>query len=94
MVRDSFRRKIDIALKYHGWKCSTDEGALMLLELMVKKQNGCYNSYTEGGFLDSMKVLTKANKPNKLGREFMMHMLYASSNKRPPAFKMMLNHRN
>lgn len=93
-MRDSFKRKVDIALKYHGWKCTTEEGLLMLLELMVKKQNGCYNSYTEGGFLDSMKVLTKKNKPNKLGREFMMYMLYASSNKRAPAFYMMREHRN
>ncbi len=89
-----FRSSISSALKHHGWKCNTDEGMLMLLELMVKKINGCYNSYTESGFLNSMKVLRKDNQPNELGKKFMMHMLYASSNRKPPSFELMEKYRS
>ena len=64
-----FRSSISSALKLHGWKCDVDEGMLMLLELMVKTINGCYNSYTEGGFLRSMKVLRKDDQPNALRKE-------------------------
>ncbi|WFS86279.1 hypothetical protein vBVhaSMAG7_062 [Vibrio phage vB_VhaS_MAG7] len=92
-MRDSFERKIQKALGEWGWKRNTEEGMIMLLELMVKTQRGCYNSHTETGFLNSMKVMTKSGFPNKLGREFMMYMLYESSNQRPPAFKMMQNYR-
>lgn len=93
-MRDSFERKVQIALDEWGWKKNPQEGMIMLIELMVKTQHGCYNSHTEAGFLDSMRVMTKARTPNKLGREFMMHMLYASSSQRPPAFKMMEEYRN
>ena len=93
-MRDSFNRKVGSALVEWNWKCDTDEGKLMLLELMVKVQNGCYISYTEDGFLNSMKVMTKSDKPNKLGREFMMHMISSSCNKRPIAFGLMEQYRN
>ncbi|AUR96476.1 hypothetical protein NVP1225O_24 [Vibrio phage 1.225.O._10N.261.48.B7] len=93
-MRDSFERKVGVALAEWGWKKDVEEGMIMLLELMVKTQRGCYNSHTETGFLNSMKVMTKSGFPNKLGREFMMHMLYASSNQRPPAFKLMEKHRS
>lgn len=93
-MRDSFERKIEIALAEWGWKREVGAGMIMLLELMVKTQRGCYNSHTETGFLSSMKVMTKSGFPNKLGREFMMHMLYASSNERPPAYQLMKQHRS
>ncbi len=93
-MRDSFERKVEIALTDWGWKKDVGEGMIMLLELMVKTQRGCYNSHTETGFLNSMKVMTKAKTPNKLGREFMMYMLYASSNKRPPAYELMKKNRS
>lgn len=93
-MRSSFENKIGIALADWNWKCDVEEGKLMLLEFMVKVQNGCYISYTENGFLDSMKVMTKSDKPNKLGREFMMHMISSSSNQRPVAFNLMEKYRS
>mgnify|MGYP000285569403 CR=1 FL=1 len=85
--------RIEEALKEWNWKCSVDEGKLMLLELTVKRQNRSYNSHTEEGFLNSMKVMNKSNTPNKLGKWFMMHMLYECSNQRPLAYYLMGNHR-
>lgn len=89
-----FDIQVEEALKEWNWKCSVEEGKLMLLELMVKRQNGSYNSCTEEGFLNSMKVMNKSNTPNMLGKWFMMHMLYESSNQRPLAYRLIKEHRS
>lgn len=93
-MNTNFRLKVRKSLNEWNWKIDTDEGELLLLELMAKVSNGCYVSYTEGGFLDSMKVMTKSKKPNSLGRAFMMHMISSSSNMRPPAYSLMEKYRN
>lgn len=89
-----FEIKTRTALNEWGWDIETEEGLLLLLELMVKVQNGYYISYTELGFLESMNVLTKAKVPNSKGKTFMCHMLSASCNHRPPAFELMEKYRS
>lgn len=73
---------------------SVGEGRLMLLELLSKAGAGCYNSHTEEAFLSWCMVLKKDRTPNKRGRDFIMEMVYASSNKRPRCFNLMKYHRN
>lgn len=90
---ETFKQEIERNLKVDDWKVDKDEGALMLLELMVKRQNGSYNSHTEERFLNSMKVLSKNNTPTKLGKQFMMKMLYNHSNLRPLSFEAMSKYR-
>ena len=88
-----FREKINSSLNKWRWSCDTEEGMLILLELMVKVQNGYYISHTENGFLSEMKVMTKGKTPNSKGKSFMCHMIYTSSNDRPPCFEMMSKYR-
>lgn len=89
-----FKSKVRAALDKWKWKCDAEEGMLMLLELMVKVQNGHYVSHTESGFLSEMKVMTKSKHPNSTGKKFMCYMIYASSNNRPPSFSMMSKYRD
>lgn len=73
---------------------SVGEGRLMLLELLVKAGAGSYNSHTEERFLSWCLMLKKDRTPNKRGREFIVSMVYASSNKRPTCFNLMKCHRS
>jgi hypothetical protein len=73
--------------------CSSAEGRLHLMELIVKAGAGYYNSHTEEGFLNSFGLMKKDRTPNKKGREFLMRMIYASSCKRPQCHALMTEFR-
>lgn len=73
---------------------TVDEGLLMLLELICKAAAGYRNSHTEELFLSWCLMLKKDRTPNKRGRDFIMSMVYSSSNKKPFCFQLMQNHRN
>ena len=90
---DKFKVRVKDALAINGWKLNEDEGILMLLELMVKRQNGYYSSYTENNFLDAMKVMRKDNFPNTVGRDFMVYMIYKHSNLKAPIYSMIDKYR-
>lgn len=72
-----------------GFTQSAEEGRLMIVELSSKAGAGYMNSHTEELFLNSFYILKKDRTLNKLGRKFMMHMLYEHSNLRPRAFNAM-----
>ncbi|MEL7309552.1 MAG: hypothetical protein AAGK05_17995 [Pseudomonadota bacterium] len=93
-MNNEFKSKVRAALDKWRWRCDAEEGMLMLLELMVKVQNGYYISHTESGFLSEMNVMTKSKTPNSMGKSFMCYMIYASSNNRPPSFDMMREYRD
>lgn len=76
---------VEHALRRDDWKMPVDAGYLMLLELLVKKSAGYHISYTEGRFLAMFKLRNKDGQPNKVGREFIMRMCYASSNNKSQA---------
>lgn len=81
VVSDSL---IEDALREYGWKCSVGQGRLMLLELLAKTGAGYYISYTEGGFLSRFGMLRLKNGGlSKLGRKFLMEMVYMHSNRKP-----------
>lgn len=73
---------------------TVEEGYLMLLELISKAGAGYRNSHTEELFLSWCLMLKKDRTPNKRGRDFIMSMVYASSNKKPFCFELMKSHRN
>jgi len=87
-----------IAVKHYldkfGWKKTTDEGILMLLELISKAGAGYYNSHTEELFMNSFGLLTKNRMPNRKGMIFISSMVYSSSNKRPACYKLMKEFRS
>lgn len=86
---------IEFYLNKLGFKgYSTDEGRLVLMELMSKAAAGYYNSHTEEGFLNSFGLMKKDRTPNRRGSKFIMSMIYASSNERPLCFKLMQEYRN
>ena len=86
--------KIKSVLDSLGFHISTDEGRLMLAELMLKAGAGYYNSHTEEKFVNSFGLLKADRTPNKKGREFLMRMFYNHSNLRPEAFGLMKAYRS
>lgn len=86
--------KIEKADKRYGWNFETiQEGRLKALELLVKAGAGWYNSHTEEGFLNMLNLMKKDRTLNKLGRQFVCHMTYNHSNKRPRCFESMEKYR-
>lgn len=75
------------------WGYNTDQGKLMLVELIVKAAAGSYNSHTEEAFLKGMGVLKNDRTPNKKGFRFLQSMLYASSNNKSDYFKLVEQYR-
>ena len=76
---DGIEDEISGVLQEWGFKCSVDEGKLMLLELIAKAGAGFYNSHTEDGFLRDMRVLNRDRTANLKGRKFVVSMVYSSS---------------
>ena len=69
------------------------QGRLMLLELISKAGAGYYNSHTEEGFLNAMKVLKSDRTPNKKGRIFICEMVYKHSNLKSPVYELIGKYR-
>jgi len=72
---------------------TVDEGRLMLTELLIKANAGCYNSHTEEGFLSVFSFLRKDRTLNKQGRRFLLNMMYKSSNKQSEFVTLSLKYR-
>jgi hypothetical protein len=85
--------KIREYLDKYGFVQYTDEGRLLLAELLLKAGAGYYNSHTEEAFLKSFALLKKDRTPNKNGRRFLCSIFYNHSNRKPVAFGLMEKHR-
>ncbi len=82
-------KDIEIALSGAGFNgCQTDEGRLMLMELLIKASSGYRNSYTEEAFMSFFGLLKKDRTLNRNGSKFIMSMIYASSNKKAPCYSL------
>lgn len=82
--------EIEQKLKSSGFNnCCTEEGRLVIAELLVKAGAGCYNSHTEEAFLRACNLMQRNRQPNKRGRRFLCSMFYAHSNNRPEAYSLM-----
>ena len=79
---DLFDTSIEFSLKRNGWDRSTDEGRLMLAELIIKAAAGYANSHTEEALLSDCNVLTKERIPMKYASRWLCSMCYAHSNGR------------
>lgn len=79
---DLFDVAIEFSIKRNGWDKSTEEGRLMLAELIIKAGAGYRNSHTEEELLTACEVLTKSRKPRKYASRWLCCMCYAPSNKK------------
>lgn len=76
-------------LDYLGFKMCSDEGRLMLAELLLKAGAGWRSSYTEEAFLHAFGFMRSDRTPNKRGAKFLSSMFYNHSNLRPKCFDLM-----
>lgn len=81
------------SLMYSGIDANTDEGVLLLAELLLKANAGYYNSHTEEIFLRQFNILRKDRTATRTGRKFLVDVFYNHSNKKPLAFNLMRDYR-
>jgi hypothetical protein len=85
---------MDYALEHNGFDNTTaSEGRLMVTELAVKANAGCYNSHTEEALLSTIGLLKRDRTLNKFGRNFICSMLYKHSNNKSDFVTSSIKHR-